>query len=234
MNKIFKMNDGYKRLSTEEMLEQFEGLICKWVRDTDEKLGTIFNNVYDRDDYKQMAIESALEAYRAYDIDKDVCMSTFLTNVLFKKYTTIKRGLVAKKRNGETPLIYLDMVTKSGDEYSNLVPAKKEEEVFELSNVKLEEFLLDNLTSDERMFLAMALQKNYHKAKGSYKASLGYTISLFADRVHPSSKMPTRADLAVEIGLSRPTLNKRIDLTLKKTQGLAKEFLREQNLDMEI
>lgn len=131
----------------------------------------------------------------------------------------------AQKRKAEKPLLYINKELESGEDGSNVIADQRENTYFlNGADNELEVFLLANLTEEDVVFLTMGLKKQVSKSKGCQKASLTYTLDVLSDKAKSAMGL-TKSELAERLGLSRPTLNKRINSTMKKTQELAMQYL---------
>lgn len=225
MTKTIKMQTGFHTIDTDEMLLTFEGVIYKFAHNCNSNLKTIEGNLNEFDDYVQLGRIEAISAFKSYDVESGTLFSTYLSNALRYVYVHLVRDMNAKKRKNEKPMLYINKELESGEDGSNVIGDKREDRYFiEEEEGKLEGFLFDNLNEEEIMFLTMGLKKQIGKSKGCYKSSLAYTIDVLSDRVGSINQM-TKSELAESLGLSRPTLNKRINSTIAKTQALAIQYL---------
>lgn len=215
---------GVRTLSTEEMLLSYENMIYKFAHNCNNKLKSVLSNVNDFDDYVQIGRVEAINIFKNYDIKNGVMFSTYLTNALRYVYIHLVRDLNAKKRKLDAPVVHLNKELEFGDELGNIALSElQQEDCYESLNEDLEDFLRENLTEEELECVSMGFKKNINKSKGSLKESLCYaseTLSKYEADL-------TRAELADELKISRPTLNKRIDQALVKTKELAIIYLEE-------
>lgn len=224
MTKSIKTTQGIFELTLEEVLANFDGMAKQFAHKCTSKLENYENNAYDYDDYYQMALMVMMELYKKYDLSKGACFSTLAHRELNNKQIMIIRELEAEKRKNTQPYLYLNKEI-DGCEVANIVKSKSDDCFEDADN--LESFLLRNLTTQERLFIAIMFKKEINKAKGSYKKSIEYAVSFFADDIIEIDNIG-KQELAEMLDMSRPTLNKRIKETYEKVKFLASCYLNSQ------
>ena len=225
MIKTIKLQTGFHTISTEEMLSTFEEMIYKFAHNCTRNLQTIEGNLNEFDDYVQLGRMEAMSAFKTYDANTGILFSTYLSNALRYIYVHLVRDMNAQKRKTEKPLLYINKELESGEDGSNVIADQRENTYFlNGADNELEVFLLENLTEEDVVFLTMGLKKQVSKSKGCQKASLTYTLDVLSDKTKSAMGL-TKSELAERLGLSRPTLNKRINSAMKKTQELAMQSL---------
>lgn len=230
MKKLIYTKTGYQLLTKEEVLKEYDGMIRKFAINCDCKLKTIQGNMFSEEDYIQVGKIEALSAYENYDSSTGVKFSTYLQNSLRYVFVHIVRDLNAQKRKVERPLVELDSEDNFGEGLvMHEMVASKEINLKEDNVCDLEKHLINNLTKEELVFLKMGMQKQVNKAKGVYKSSLNFTLDVINENID-GVNVSTKAELAEVMGISRPTLNKRIKTVMDKTQRLAYEYLEIANL----
>lgn len=231
MTKAIKTQTGIHNLSIEEVLLSFDNMFKKFAHSCVNGLKNVDGNVDDFEDYVQLAKIEAISAFNTYDVNKNIMFSTYLSNSLRYVFIHLLRDSNAQKRKSEKPLLYINKETESGEDGTGVLANPKEDVYFKDSTNTLENFLKENLTEDEIIFLTMGLKKQVGKAKGVQKSSLIYAIDAFVDSKcinYQSVTSKTKAELAEQIGISRPTLNKRINETMIKTRQLAEKYMQER------
>lgn len=231
MIKAIKTQTGIHNLSVEEVLLSFDNMFKKFAHSCVNGLKKVDGNVDEFEDYVQLAKIEAISAFKTYDIDKDIMFSTYLSNSLRYVFIHLLRDSNAQKRKNEKPLLYINKETESGEDGTGVLANPKEDVYFSDDANTLENFIKENLTADEIVFLTMGLKKQVGKAKGVQKSSLIYAIDAFVDSKyinHQNGISKTKAELAEQIGISRPTLNKRINETMIKTKQLAEKYIQER------
>lgn len=210
-------------LTMEEMLEMYDDMFNQFAHQTHRKTSGYRECVEGFNDFKQMAIIKAMEKYKTYDLSKNANFSTILFKALEGLTVDIIRRNEAQSRKCEHQLIYLDAPVGDTDENMNSVIADNKTDIcIDEDATKLEKYLIENLTKEEIMFYTIDLKKRVGKASKIYRTCLEHTIDMFTRviGVIPDKK----EDLAKLLGLSRPTLNKKIKLACEKVKALAEEF----------
>lgn len=223
---IFK-EEGTLCLTKEQMIEKFNSAIndfagkCKRAFAPDRN--KTYNNVYDYDDYLQMGFIELVSCYHKYDITKGICFSTYLFTALANKKVCIAREISSKKRRIEAPVVSLSKNGKFDDTVESTLFGKKDN--YFKNELSFDDFLKEHLTAEERTFLAMGLQKTINKGDKPYqKKCVEYSVEVFNEGGVVNTKEMTKAELAIELGVSRPTLNKRIKETMNKASELAEAY----------
>lgn len=210
------------KMSREEMLINFDNLFNQFAQQCMEKNKDYNNRIEDFDDYKQKAMIKALEKFETYDIRKGM-FSTILFIALQGLIIDEIRKNEAKIRKAEYKPYYLDSQNfEEGECVANLVPDKTSGEYIINNSTDLEKFLIKNLTKEEMMFYTIDLKKRAGKASSIQKVCLKHTIEVFTKIIGiiPDKKI----EIATLLGISRPTLNKRIKEAIDKVKTLTEEF----------
>lgn len=226
MTKTLKIQSGYVDFTIEEMLSTFNQAIYKFAHICHDKLKNIEGNINTLEDYAQIGKIEAVAAFKTYDHTTNVLFLTYLTSALRIVYVHLVRDLNAKKRKTEKPLLYLnEQRFESGNEDRNSeVLINSGDVYFKEKSVSLEEFLKKRLTDEEKLYLAMELKKQVGKSSGNQKNALLYSIDVFTEEV--DYQIDTKNNLAIHLGITRPTLNSRIKTTLIKAKKLSEEYMR--------
>lgn len=230
IKKIKVMKNGqadYVYLTKDDMLKMFDKMFLEFSYKCVTGLSGYKGSVDGFDDYKQIAMLKACDLYNSYDVEKNACFSRFLFNGFRNLYIDLLKEQEAQKRKVEG-LVYLDKAVDFGNgsssEIGDIVMDKRVTiwEQIESGKDKLEKFLLKNLTKEEIIFYTMDLKKQYGKASKIQQACLADAIGMFSSEV---GEFTNRKDeLAIQLGISRPTLNKRIKETTEKVKSLTREY----------
>lgn len=230
VKKIKVMKNGqadYVYLTKDDMLKMFDKMFLEFSYKCVTGLSGYKGSVDGFDDYKQLAMMKACDLYNKYDVEKNACFSRFLFNGFRNLYVDLLKEQEAKKRKAEV-IIYLDKAVDFGNgsssEIHDVVMDKHVtiEDQLETGKDKLEKFLLNNLTKEEIIFYTMDLKKQYGKASKMQKMCLEDAINMFSSEV---GEFTNRKDeLAIQLGMSRPTLNKKIKETTEKVKELTRQY----------
>lgn len=224
MKKRILTSEGYLTLTVEEAFKHYEGLLHDFATDCSETLCTIEENYYEFEDYMQMGLETVMETFRDYSVDKNVCYSTYLCKSLRYKKIHIIRDLNRQKRKPVQPSFSLNEVFGGMDNSERLTgDSVVYSNYFEDQPNDLEQFLMEKLTEDEIAFFIMAMKKRLGDSKGRARIELQHTIDSLEKLTAKNTE--TKETLAKEVGISRPTLNKRVEATYKKVQELAYQYI---------
>ena len=226
MKKLIKvMNNGvaeYKEVTEDDILVIFDGMYNEFAHKCCKDLIGYKESVDNFDDYKQIAMVKAVTIFEKYDLSKNACFSKALFEGFKNLFIDIMREKEAIKRKVEQPLVYLNAESESGEEISNVIADEKAGDIVIDEANKLERFLLANLTKEDIIFYTIDLKKQLGKASTIHKSCLSHTIDIFTQAV---GEFPDKKeDLAIILGLSRPTLNKRIKVACDRVRALAEEF----------
>lgn len=226
MKKIIKVMNNevaeYREVTKDEILVIFDGMYNEFAHKCCKDLIGYKESVEGFDDYKQMAMIKAAWIFDKYDLSRNSCFSKALFEGFKNLFIDIMREKEAIKRKAEQPLVYLNAESESGEEISNIIADEKAGDIEIDEANKLEKFLLYNLTKEEIMFYTIDLKKQLGKASTLHKTCLSHTIDIFTQVI---GEFPDKKeDLAIMLGLSRPTLNKRIKLACERVRELAEEF----------
>lgn len=227
MTKIIKLTVNGKIIEREmderEMLLYFDNIFNKFAHQCINKLSGYQNCNEDFDDFKQIAMIKAVEKFEDYDLGMNTNFSTILVTALKALTVDYIRKYETQKRKCEHKLVYIDaQIGESCDEVGSIISASKGDEYFVEKFSPLEKYLIKNLTKEEMLFYSIDLKKQIGKASPMQRFCLENTIDLF--KMVIGSIPDKKEDVAILLGLSRPTLNKRIKETVKKVQELTKEF----------
>lgn len=208
-------------LSVSEMLEKFDDMLNQFAHQCVEKTSGYQGCTEEFDDYKQLAIIKAIEKFEGYDISKGA-FSTILVKSLRGLLIDIIRKNESQMRKSKEKLIYIDApIGENGDSASEII-AGNDLKCFEDDATDLERFLINNLTKEEMMFYTIELKKQVSKASLIQKVCLQHTIDSFLVMV---GEIPDKKEeIAESLGISRPTLNKRIKEAVSKVKDLAEDF----------
>lgn len=233
--KIKYTNDGnpeIKPLTITEVLELFENSFNQFAHKCEKDFKDFQDHHQDFDDFKQLAMIKATQVFDVYDIEKQTNFSTLLYTALRGEYTDLRRKYKAQKRECKNKVYLNAPIGDKGEEIGNIIKDSKSEDVFKEDSVSLEEFLIENLSEEEMLFYSIDLKKKMNKASKQQKSCLESTIDIFESIV---GEVPDKKeDLAKSLGMSRPTLNKRINNTVLKVQKLSKDFILENFDEQEI
>ena len=228
MKKEFIFNEeGSLFLTEEEIIERFRGAVKEFAGDCkfsfNPARNKTYNNYYEYEDYVQMGLMELISCYEKYDVERGICFSTYFFGALAKKKLYIARELRSNNRRIENPIVSLNKDSKFGDPLEGLLFGKKDD--YFNGNYGFDKFLIEKLTEEERVFLAMELQKSKNKSKTCVqKRCVEYAVEIINGESLLDVANLTKAELAVELGISRPTLNKRINNTMEKVNTLAKQY----------
>ncbi|GAA0071773.1 hypothetical protein UT300003_32980 [Clostridium sardiniense] len=223
---IFK-EEGTLYLTKEQMIEKFNNAInefaSKCTRAFAPESSRTYNNVYEYEDYLQFGFMELVNCYYKYDIEKGLCFSTYLFTALANKKVCIAREISSQKRRLEIPVVSLSQSGKYDDTVESTLFGKEDTYFKEARG--FDDFLKTHLTAEEQTFLAMGIQKTKNKSnKKTQKQCVDYSVEVFNEDSTTDTRTLTKAELAVELGISRPTLNKRIKETIDKATNLAEEY----------
>lgn len=218
--KEIKTSDGIKLWTLDEVIENYESMVCKFARTMEKDLSKYHGNVDAYDDYYQKSIIILMQLYNEYDVKKNVSFSTILYRNLNQALMQEARKLKALKRKIEKPLIYFQQELENGVDLTGAIndgnSSSMPNEQFEL-----EYFLRKNLSEQEIIFLSQGI-----KTKTESFSQEEVFINLFSDieKKYGISADSKKYEVADRLGMSRPTLNKHIDLTLEKTKLLLTKY----------
>lgn len=220
--KIIKTKEGLKEVTLEETISMFELMINKYSHRCVVEIEKYQDNFYSYEDYYQQGVVELIRLFEKYDAEKGACFSTLLHRRLNHKLIMNIRELEAEKRKSDRKYLYINDDENNIDN-TNLIKDVKDK-YFEAS-VGLEEFLSERLTETERMLLTLHFKKDYFKARGLYKQSLSFALDIFAkdERIFNMN----RSQMAEELNISRPTLNRRVEDTVNKVIMLTREYFEE-------
>lgn len=220
--KLILTNEGLFEMGVEELLPMFDNILKKFSHKCVNSFKKYKNNTYDYDDYYQIGTLELMSAFDKYNHDKGATFFTHLHRELHHRMIMIARELEAEKRKVDQ-LVYLNEEVDDGCEISNIIG--KKDTYF--TEKKLETLLKENLTETERLLIAIHFKKSINKSKGIYKNSLDYTIRMMVEDNTLFDESPSfnKAELAEHLGISRPTLNKRIEKAMVKIKKLAEYYV---------
>lgn len=210
-------------MDAEEVLLKFDDMFNQFAHQCVQKTSSYQGCVEEFDDFKQMARIKAVEKFETYDISKDANFSTLLFKVLRELIVDIIRKNESQMRKTKDTIISIDAPLESGDSASEGIADKNGDVYFEDEATELEKYLSEKLTKEEIMFYTIDLKKQINKASSKHRLCLQHTIDSFTMMV--GGYIPDKkAELAILLDMSRPTLNKRINETVVKVKELATEF----------
>lgn len=225
------MPKGLMKFDAEDMIVAMKDMIYKFAHLCESNLSTITGNIYELEDYAQRGRLELVTAFEKYDVEKNTMLTTYCHQTLSNTYGRLVRELVAQKRKPDQPLLYINRsVLDNGVDFVGVL----KDESADMENCicdeakDLDEFLLENITEDEAMFLMMAFKKNYKKSKVAEKRILNNAMDLFSEKATASVRELNRSEMAEMLGITRPTLNKRINQSLNKVQNLAERYVVEK------
>lgn len=224
--KIIVKDGSAVEMSLEEVVEAYKGMVVKFATDCEKSLCTIDGNYYEYDDYEQMGMQKIVETFKDYSHEKGVRFSTYLGQALKFKKVHIIRDFNRQKRKVDKTSISLNAIGLGGVENTERLTNEyfqKSEEYFADEPTMLEIFLKERLSEEEIAFFAMGIKKRMSKTKGAVREDL--ELAMNSLRKFTSFTIDNRVQLASEVGITRPTLNKRIDKTLEKVEKLAHQYI---------
>lgn len=215
----------YQEFSLEEVLNKFDNMIKKFANQCVSKLDGYKEATDEFEDYAQMGRIKLISIYEAYDLSKDACFSTILHTSLRNTMVDIIRGYEAQKRRAKATTSSLDESLVEDGTLGEVIADESftTTDTYTLDEVEeLETFLKNNLSKDEIMYLTIALKKQVGRSNKEHRSNLQMAIDIFSDVVGEIDD--TKTDLAQVLGISRPTLNKRIKTTMEKVQMLTESY----------
>lgn len=224
--KIIMFKEKEVEMSFEEIVIEFENMVKKFSKDCVSALGKYQDNNFDEDDYFQEGMVELYKAYEKYDSSKGVCFSTYLFKCLNNALIGIGRRMSTESRKADHKHLRLNYHAQGHDDLETKedfcsVLAGKEDVYFNEEHA-LEKFLKKKLTNDDRIILAVAFKKGSYKYKGAQKVSIDYAVDFFAEDI--DGEIMNKKELAKLLGISKPTLNKRIEAVLHKTKLLINQY----------
>ena len=227
MTKLLKTHAGYEEFTVEEMLKEYSKVIYQFAHNCYSNLKNVEGNINTLEDYAQIGRIEASSAFKNYDPEQGILFSTYLITVLRYVYVHMVRDLNVQKRKNEGGFIYLNKSADGNDREDNnaRIDINKKDVYFkEERKAALEEFLKSKLSEEELVFLLMDMKKQLGKSTGCQRDALEYSIDFLTERVN--IKVTTKKELAIILGITRPTLNSRIELAVEKVRKVTEEFLR--------
>ena len=214
-------------MTQEQMIEKFLDSVKSFANEClmsfEPRKSRIYNNIYEFEDYVQIGLMELINCYFKYDIEKGNCFSTYLHGALALKQLNIAREITSMKRRIEKPSVSLNQESKYDASIESLYFGKGDKYFREESG--FDNFLMNNLTEEERSFLAMGLQKQVKKAENKTKREcIEYAIAIVNEKSLIDTTNLTKEKLAEALKISRPTLNTRIKKTMEKVYLLAQQY----------
>lgn len=115
------------QMTTEEVLNQFDGMIKKFANNCTYEIPQSTNNNYEKEDYYSIGQLTLLEALETYDVEK-ASFSTYFTNKLRGAKTNMLINLGSKKRDDRGfGKVSLNAVGDEGEEVSEVIGTLDEE-----------------------------------------------------------------------------------------------------------
>lgn len=227
MRKLIKITTNNKSMDIlmglEEMIIRFDDMFNQFAHQCVKKTSGYQGCAEDFDDYKQLAIIKAMEKFEDYDISKNTNFSTILFTALRGLVVDIIRKNESQMRKATHKLFFIDApIGENGENASEILSDNKGDVYFKEEVTDLEKFLADNLTKEEIILYTIDLKKQMGKASTRHKVCLQHTIDSLTMMV--GNVPDKKEELAVALGISRPTLNKRISQTIDKVKSLTTEF----------
>ena len=178
------------KMTTEEVLMQFDGMMKKFATTCILEVPQSSNNNYEKEDYLSIAQLTLLESLETYDIEK-ASFSTYLTNQLRGQKTKLLSALGSKKRDDRGfGLVSLNSVGDEGEEVSEVIGTFDEE--LENSDIGLDiKILFNSLSEEEKLIFNFLYQEQL-----------------------------TKVEFAKQLGIQRSTLDRRIAKLQTKLQTL--------------
>lgn len=227
MIKILKLTvDNQSKMvamDSTEMLKRFDDMFNQFAHQCVQKTSGYQGCTDEFDDFKQIARMKAMGKFETYDITKGANFSTILFTSLRGLVVDIIRKNESQMRKSKHQLFFIDApIGENGETASEIIADKNGNSYFEDEATDLEKYLATNLSKEEIMFYTIDLKKQVSKASPKHQLCLQHTIDSFTLMV---GEIPDKKEeLAILLGLSRPTLNKRIKETVVKVRELATEF----------
>ena len=120
-------------------------------------------------------------------------------------------------------MVSLSQDTKYEDTFESTVFGKKDK--YFKKDITFDELLKKNLTNGEISILTMGIQKSKSKVKSKVqKQCADFGIEVLSDGTSINVKGLTKQEFATMLGITRPTLNRRIEEVTDKAIELAKKF----------
>lgn len=215
------------------MLKKFDDMFNQFAHQCVQKTSGYQGCTEDFDDFKQIARIKAMEKFESYDITKGANFSTILFTALRGLMVDIIRKNESQMRKCKQQLFFIDSpIGENGETASEIIADTKGDVYFEEEATDLEKYLASKLTKEEIMFYTVDLKKQIGKASSKHKLCLQHTVDCFTLMV---GEIPDKKeDLATLLGLSRPTVNKRIKETVIKVKDLTLDFCLANNYLSEI
>lgn len=223
MKKIKINGMGIIEMNIDEVIVKFKKMVFDFAHECEREFKNYDYNVEGFEDYVQIGNMEIMRAFETYDYEKDVCFSTYVTKCLKNRFLMIYRKLNAKKRK-KNNTISLNQEVESNSSIESLI-ATKEEKYFVKDKNSLEQFIKNNMTKEEIIYLMMDIKKLTSNSSKILTYSSSYTLDVLGDELDIDIKNMTRTKLAEKLNTTRPTLNKRIKESVNKARALTTEFL---------
>lgn len=227
MKKNLIINGEIIPMTLEETLMQFDKAI-KQFADNCDRLLSGYNKAESFEDFCQLGSIKLMQVYDSYDINRKCCFSTLLINALKRYVIDIIRIYESDKRKSNTgAFTSTDAIWDDGkDEEDPTTPdfyvwASEEDTYFD-TDTKLEEFLIKNLTLEERLLISSDLHKRLEKLDKKRRGDILFLIQALTQR---SEKPPTKKAIAEMMNCSKPTVRLRTKKALIKLTKITETYI---------
>lgn len=228
MKELLVKNEGKVLMDLDMAIEKFKGMVYDFAHNCENEFKKYEYNVDAFEDYCQIGTMELVKAYEYYNVNNEICFSTYLTTYLQNRFLMIYRKLNAKKRAVKNTVSLNKELEKTATPMEELIPTKKDQ-YFKTKENSLEQFIKDNLTKEEMIFLLMDIKKLTSNPSKILISSSSYALDVLGEEVDIDVKNLTRTELAKSLGITRPTLNSRIKKSVAKAQGLTEIYLNKKD-----
>lgn len=222
MKELLVKDEGIVLMDLEMVMERFKGMIYQFAHQCENEFKKYEYNVDSFEDYCQIGKIELVKAYDGYKIENGICFSTYVATFLQNCFCMMYRKLNAKKRAVKNT-ISLNKELETTTTIEELIPTKKDK-YFKIKEESLEQFIKDNMTKEEIIFLLMDIKKLTTNPSKILISSSSYALDVLGEEVDINVKKLTRTELANSLGITRPTLNARIKKSVKKAQQLTETY----------
>lgn len=224
MKKIKINNLGLIELSLDEVLKRFERMAYDFAHECEREFKDYEYSIESFEDYVQIGNMELMRAYELYDYTKGYCFSTYASKCLKNRFLMIFRKLNAKKRKNRN-IVSLNQEAESNSTLESFVSDREEKYFNKEFSVSLENFIRENMSKEEILYLIMDIKKVCCDNGKILNLSSIYAIDVLSDIIGVDTNKLTRSALAESLGITRPTLNKRITKAVIKARNLISNFM---------